>query len=336
MPTDQATATPWLSVLVPFHNVERYIGECVESILSQADDGVEIVLLDDASPDGSLAIARALQQRAPQAIRIVSHAENRGLSTTRNGLLDAGRGRYFWFVDSDDTMLPGAIPQLKAVVERDAPDLVLCDFRLLRERFGLRHRLRGELHRPAFAGAGDARSTDRDGLVAGLLEGRQLHAWSKIASAEVWGQVRFPPGRLFEDMAVIPQLVAATRSWRHVRQPWIGYRQRGDSIMATMTPKKTRDVLASLRELHAGLIALPGGLSAQAAHAVDYFCLRTFASLARKVPREDAALAQDCRDALHAVFLAGVDAELAGYRRRGWWLRALRIRRSLARRGWLQ
>ena len=85
MPTDQATATPWLSVLVPFHNVERYIGECVESILSQADDGVEIVLLDDASPDGSLAIARALQQRAPQAIRIVSHAENRGLSTTRNG-----------------------------------------------------------------------------------------------------------------------------------------------------------------------------------------------------------------------------------------------------------
>ena len=96
MPTDQATATPWLSVLVPFHNVERYIGECVESILSQADDGVEIVLLDDASPDGSLAIARALQQRAPQAIRIVSHAENRGLSTTRNGLLDAGRGRYFW------------------------------------------------------------------------------------------------------------------------------------------------------------------------------------------------------------------------------------------------
>ena len=183
---------------------------------------------------------------------------------------------------------------------------------------------------------GDERERGSNVGVAGLLEGRQLHAWSKIASAEVWGQVRFPPGRLFEDMAVIPQLVAATRSWRHVRQPWIGYRQRGDSIMATMTPKKTRDVLASLRELHAGLIALPGGLSAQAARAVDYFCLRTFASLARKVPREDAALAQDCRDALHAVFLAGVDAELAGYRRRGWWLRALRIRRSLARRGWLQ
>ena len=121
----------------------------------------------------------------------------------------------------------------------------------------------------------------------------------------------------------------------------------------TLPPRKPccmpqRDVAAALAPVaavasnamgaaaRAGLIALPGGLSAQAARAVDYFCLRTFASLARKVPREDAALAQDCRDALHAVFLAGVDAELAGYRRRGWWLRALRIRRSLARRGWLQ
>ena len=60
MEHDGGTVQPWLSVLVPFHNVERYIGECVESILSQADDGVEIVLFDDASPDGSLAIARVI------------------------------------------------------------------------------------------------------------------------------------------------------------------------------------------------------------------------------------------------------------------------------------
>lgn len=336
MRNEPSAAPPWLSVLVPFHNVERYIGECLESVLSQADDGVEIVLLDDASPDGSLAIAREFQQRAPGRVRIVSHAQNRGLSTTRNALLDAARGRYIWFVDSDDTMLPGAIPQLKALVARAAPDLVLCDFRLLRERFRLRHRLRGELHRRSFRGAGGARSTDRDALVAGLLEGRQLHAWSKIAASEVWRQVRFPDDRLFEDMAVIPQVVAATHSWMHVRQPWIGYRQRGDSIMATMTPKKTRDVLASLRDLHAGLRALPGGLSAAALRATDYFCLRTFASLARKVPREDAALAEDCRTALHAVFPMGVDAVLEDYRRRGWWLRALRMRRSLAQRGWLR
>ena len=94
-------------------------------------------------------------------------------------------------------------------------------------------------------------------------------------------------------------------------------------------------MLSSLRELHAGLLALPGGLSAAARRAVDYFCLRTFASLARKVPQDDAALVQDCREALHAVFPNGVDAALTGYWRRGWWLRAIRMQRSLARRGWL-
>ncbi len=336
MQDENTAATPWLSLLVPVYGVERYLQACIESVLSQAVDGIEILLLNDASPDRSGEIAAELQARHPGTIRVIAHERNRGLSAVRNSLLAAARGRYLWFLDSDDELLPGAIAGLRAIVDADAPDLVLCDFRLLREHFGLRHRLRGELHRPAFAGPGGVLGKDRDALVTGLMEGRQLHVWSKIATAEIWQRVKFPEGRLFEDMAVVPQLVAGTRTWRHVRQPWVGYRQRGDSVMATMTPKKTRDVLASLRDLHDGLIALPGGLSIDARHALDYFCLRTFASLARKVPRDDAALADDCRDTMHAVFPQGVDALLAEYRRRGWWFRALRAQRSLARRGWLQ
>src|SRR5690606_21510641 len=204
-PMVQSTPSPWLSVLVPVYGVERWIRQCMESVLSQADDGVEILVLDDASPDGSMAIVHELQQRHPGRIRVLEHPRNRGLSAARNSLMDAATGRYFWFLDSDDVLLPGAIERLRGVVAREAPDLVLCDFRVQREDSGLLHRLRGEMHRHSFAGRTRAGS-GRDALLAGLLEARQFHAWSKIATAGIWRAARFPEGRYFEDIAVIAPL----------------------------------------------------------------------------------------------------------------------------------
>lgn len=326
---------PWLSVLVPVYKVEPYVRECLESVLEQADEGVEIVVLDDASPDGSMRVVQALRQEWPDRIRVAAHGHNRGLSAARNSLLALANGRYAWFLDSDDMLLPGAIPGLRAIVEREAPDLVICDFRLLRESPGLLHRLRGELHRRAYAGRPGEGSGDRDLLLTGLLDGRQLHAWSKIATLDAWRGARFPEGRYFEDMAVIGRLCAPVRRWRHVAQPWVGYRQRGDSIMACMTPDKSRDLLQSLRELHDGVLAMPGGVSARTRQALHYFCVRTFASLARKVPRDDSLLAHECRQAIAMILPQGLPVVLSAYRARGWWLRAWRAQRSLARRGWL-
>ncbi len=332
----QPANAPWLSVLVPVYNVEPYLRECLESVLGQADAGVELLVLDDASPDASMAIVGELQQAFPGRIRSLAHAHNRGLSAARNSLMDAASGRYLWFLDSDDRLMPGAIAGLRAVIEREAPDLVLCDFRLLRESFGLVHRLRGERHRRSFAGPSGEGSIDRNVLLTGLLEGRQLHAWSKIATRQVWQGARFPEGRYFEDMAVIAALCASVERWRHVAAPWVGYRQRGDSIMARMTPDKSRDLLLSLRDLHEGVMALPGGVSPRTRCALEYFCLRTFASLARKLPREEEVLAHACLSTIDALFPRGIPAVLAEYRARGWRLRAWRAERSLARRGWLR
>ena len=335
MQHDGGTAQPWLSVLVPVYGVERYLEACVESVRAQADSGVEILLLDDASPDRSGQIAAALQQRHPDTIRLLAHPRNRGLSAARNSLLDAARGRYVWFLDSDDELLPGAIDELREIVEADAPDLVLCDFRVLRERRRWRPRLHGEAHRRSYPGGRPKLSFDRDMLVEGMLQSRQLHAWSKIATREAWRQAPFPEGRFFEDIAVIPRLVGATRRWCHAPRPWVGYRQREDSILATMSPRKVHDQLVSMRELRGGLSRIPGGLDADASAAVDYFCMRAFASLARNLPREDAWLDGECRDAIAAIFPAGIARAVADCRRRGWQLRAWRARRSLARKNWL-
>ena len=322
---------PWLSVLVPFYRVEPYLRECVESVLAQVDGGVEIVLLDDASPDNCGGIARELRKQHGEVIRLLGHDRNRGLSAARNTLLADARGEYVWFLDSDDLLLPGAIAAVRERVQAQAPDLVLCDFRMVREKFSLKHRLRGELHRRTFQGRAGGLQTDRQALLSGLLAARELHAWSKIARAGVWRQAHFPEGRAFEDIAVIPALVAATHSYAYLDRPLVGYRQRGDSILATLTPAKLHDLMASLRELHAGLAPIAGPPGSEARFALDYFCLRRLASAAQKMIGREPALAEDLRATLAALFPQGTWQVLAHCRRRGWRVRGWRVRRGLRR-----
>lgn len=328
-----SAATPWLSLLIPVYNVSAYIEDCLMSVLPQMDDGVEVLLLDDVGSDDSWEIVERIAQQHP--LRLLRHANNGGLSAARNSLLAQARGDYVWFLDSDDILLPGAINTLRAGVANGAPDLLLCDYRVLRDHSGLRHRLRGEAHRRTLSGPSQRTLDDRNALITGLLHSRQLHTWSKIARRTLWQQAPFPEGRYFEDMAVIPALLANCTRWQHLPKPLVGYRQRGDSILATMTPRKTSDLLASLRDLHIGLTQIPGGLNSSAAAALQYFCLRAFANLARVLPKNDATLEADCRRTMAALFPTGIQQALADCRQHGWWLRAWRMQRSLAKRGWL-
>src|SRR5690606_4751384 len=124
------SSEPWLSVLVPVYRVEAYLERCVESVVRQGLDGIEVLLLDDASPDRSGEIAAMLQERHPGSVRVFTHSVNRGLSAARNSLLAQARGQYIWFPDSDDELLPNAIAGLRRMVVASAPDLVLCDLRV--------------------------------------------------------------------------------------------------------------------------------------------------------------------------------------------------------------
>lgn len=131
-----APMAPWLSVLIPVYNVRDYLAECVASVLEQApDDGsVEVLLLDDCSTDGSSETIDQLRARWPGRLRLLQHDRNRGLSAARNTMLGAAQGEYIWFLDSDDKLLPGAIPALHQIVQAHGPDAVLCDFQVWREK----------------------------------------------------------------------------------------------------------------------------------------------------------------------------------------------------------
>lgn len=324
---------------MPVYNVSAYVEACLHSVLAQADDGVELLALDDAGSDDSWAKVERIAQQHPRQLRLLRHAHNRGLSAARNSLLAQARGRHVWLLDSDDVLLPGAIAGLRTLLDRDAPDLVLCDFAYLRERPALKHRLRGECHVRSFTGRPGSVSRDRGALIAGLLEAGELHAWSKIARREAWLQAPFPEGRYFEDIAVVAPLVSATDNFTYAAAPWVGYRQHGASILASLTPPRIRDGLASIADLQHGLSAQADASGLRAQRALDYFALRGFVSLLRRAeagPLDQEPALRDAFATAHArLFPQGTAAILRDWRRRGWWLRAGRARRALARHGWL-
>lgn len=270
----------WLSVLVPMFKVEAYLDQCLASIIGQADAGVEIVICDDCSPDAGPAIAQRYVDRYPGQMRMISHAQNRGISATRNSLLDAAQGEYLWFVDSDDWLRPGAIAAIADVVRRSAPDLIGCNYR------------KSGMPRSSFSGLHDRLLTDRDQIVGGICRSRKMYAWVRIARRELWaGGLRFPEGRVFEDAAVIPRLALRARSYVHIVRPLIEYRVRAGSILAGVKNGRGQFDLPSHFDLAEALEGFTETLDAEKEPfkgtrlAVSHFIAMEFAKVAGRIIR---------------------------------------------------
>jgi CDP-glycerol glycerophosphotransferase len=207
-----------LSVVVPVYKVQGYLRACLDSILDQAPDDLELVAVDDRSPDGSGDILAEYAARDPR-VRVLSLPANVGLGHARNAGLAAATGEYVWFVDSDDWLADGAVP---AVVERlrsARPDVLVFDHRRVFWDDGTAPR-----HQPPeFADtphAGGVRDTPW------LL--RMSHvAWNKVLRREFLREhgLTFEAG-WYEDVSfTYPALVAARRI-SVLDRVCVNYRQR--------------------------------------------------------------------------------------------------------------
>lgn len=300
MQPESPPSPPWLSVLIPVYNVAPYLGACLDSILSQLAAGVEILLVDDGSTDDSLRIAEQLCAAHAPAVRLLRHERNRGLSAARNTLLEAAAGRYVWFVDSDDEMLPGAVATLQSVTAQHGPDMVLCSYR---ERG---RTLRG------FSGPAHALCRDREALIRGVFASKRMASWSRIVRRELWGaDLRFPVGRCFEDIMTTPWLCLRARSFYYVEEPWIAYRVREGSILTAATRVSAQfdrgmndDFAGALAGFRAAATTALPQMSAATQLAITDFCALTFADIGWRL----------LRARLRTDGWAGIRAELQRYR----------------------
>ncbi len=278
---------PWLSVLIPVYNVEEYVAECVHSVLAQCDSQVEVLLLDDKSTDESLRILNRMNYETDCSVRILKHDQNKGLSAARNSLLKEAKGRYIWFIDSDDVLVEGCVSKLKYIVEQNSPDMVLCDYSIWRPGVLLSEKQASkESHISTFNGIASQLSYCPSKLFEGIFRRGKMHACFKVFKRKLWNEDNlFPVGKYYEDIVSIPRVALRAKSYYYCADVWVKYRQRPGSILATPSIKKIHNMVEALRDILPLWLSRYPSLSYSAKFQYYCFCLRVYGFTVKDLKR---------------------------------------------------
>lgn len=216
-----------ISIIIPIYNVEAYLRECLNSVMAQTYGEWECIMVDDASTDGSHAIAEEYCSKDSR-FRLLSHPENRGLSEARNTGIDVAKGRYLTFVDSDDYIVEDFLQ--KAIAQVNDADIVCLAYI-------------GENSR---AGTFSATETIRRMLYQN--HGVNSSIWGKVFDAHLFDSLRFTPGRTYEDLDLMDRIVSQAMRVTVLNHEGYFYRQRPGSILHTWNSKRL-DVLKVTAEI---------------------------------------------------------------------------------------
>ena len=222
---------PLLSVIVPVYNVEKFLARCVDSVLVQTYSNLEVILVDDGAKDASGAICDAYAANDPRVT--VIHKENGGLSSARNAGLDAAKGEYIAFVDSDDWLTPDAYEHLMALMEKYAVKLV-C---------GGRYDVNGRTGEKTVGLCPKKEEVISAEELVGrifLWDGCDSSACDKLYHRSVLEHFRYPEGKVCEDVPVTYQIVLSAERAAMSDRPFYHYYHRPGSIsMAFSITEKT-------------------------------------------------------------------------------------------------
>ena len=194
---------PLLSIIVPVYKVENYLQKCIDSILAQTFTDFELILVEDGSPDGCPALCDAAAAKDAR-IRVL-HQKNGGLSAARNAGLDVARGEWIGFVDSDDYIAPEMYETLYKAVQNTGADLALCDYAAVDEA--------GIPCLPPYTGLAQRIFTGRE-LLKRATNTMAQPAWNKLYRRVIFAQLRYPEGKLNEDIFVLPEICLNTKKGR--------------------------------------------------------------------------------------------------------------------------
>ena len=120
-------ANPAFSIIMPVYNVEKYVSQAIESVLSQSYGDFELIIVNDCSPDNSLSICESYAEK-DKRIRIISLSQNGGLSNARNVGMRSMRGDYVLFLDSDDWWEPNLLETVSRAAEKTHPEMIFFGY----------------------------------------------------------------------------------------------------------------------------------------------------------------------------------------------------------------
>ena len=213
---------PLISIVVPCYNVEKYLPECIDSLVGQTYPNTEILLIDDGSTDNTSGIAMDYADRYSNVI--YKHRENGGLSAARNTGIELSKGEYLAFVDSDDWVDAEYIDKLYNAVKYDMTDMAACGF--VRED--------NEKESVTFADSRVISAYSAMRILGDIYPDENVLmvvSWNKLYRREIFSDIRFPEGIIHEDEFMAHNVVAKVDSVSLIRECLYHYRIRKDSIM---------------------------------------------------------------------------------------------------------
>lgn len=218
-----------LSVIVPVYNTERFLPACVDSILAQTMDDLELILVNDGSPDDSARIIADYVRRCPDKVSSISLV-NGGQGRARNFGIDAAKGEFLSFIDSDDYLEPNAFELMLAAADEHGADIVVCD---MEKRFddGRREYVHAALQDDPLASAGSSSN--------------------KIFRRSLVGDVRFPVGLWYEDFAFSAKMLMSSGKTVFVKKPLYIYRCGQSSTMNNNNARKNLDIIDIMEDIRA-------------------------------------------------------------------------------------
>ena len=228
-----SSSAPLISVIVPVYNCERYMCDCLESILSQHYDNIEVIVVDDGSTDSSLEIARRYSNR-DERIMVVQQG-NAGPSAARNRGLDLAHGEYVAFVDADDILDPDCLEVLYVLCMDSGAEMSACGMTRRFDRLGIRN---------------DGYMTlDSVGYVTDVLYQRvsDNSVSAKLFHRDLWHGIRFRDMR-YEDLEVFPRVCLNARTVAVTTSPLYFYRPNEDSFVSNYSESRL-DVFKALELL---------------------------------------------------------------------------------------
>ncbi|OUP38140.1 glycosyltransferase family 2 protein [Olsenella sp. An188] len=223
---------PEISVVIPIYNVEKYMRRCVDSVLQQEFDNAEIILVDDGSTDQSGVICD--QYAADYDTVRVIHQRNKGLSGARNAGIDVARGEWITFIDGDDVVSTHLLFTLFELANKYDAEIVSIDPEHIAEN-----------EEPEFCYSNQTDCYDYRAAILDVLyqDGIYPSACGKLYRTKIFDKIRFPEGKLFEDIAVMGPLFEGCSKIVWNKSRLYGYVHRKNSITNRIFDQRDCDIL---------------------------------------------------------------------------------------------
>ena len=221
-----------ISVVVPIYNVEKYLTKCIDSIINQTYKNLEIILVDDGSPDNCGKICDEYKKK-DNRIKVI-HKKNGGLSDARNEGIKIATGKYIGFIDSDDFVNLKMIEILYDLLKNNNADISVVSYKYY---FGEEENNNEsvEIKSPKILSNIDA--------ITYLFDNNKLgnYAWNKLYKLSLFDDVKYPVGKKMEDLGTTYKLFSKSNKIVYSDTELYYYLQRGDSILHSVDKKLCND-----------------------------------------------------------------------------------------------